>query len=52
VRFANGPDLNEALSGGSLDVGIYGDTPALVGRAAGLPRDSSTKASLAWMLGY
>lgn len=37
VRFANGPDLNEALSGGSLDVGIYGDTPALVGRAASLP---------------
>jgi sulfonate transport system substrate-binding protein len=37
VRFANGPDLNEALSGGSLDLGIYGDTPALVGRAAGLP---------------
>lgn len=37
VRFANGPDLNEALSGGSLDIGIYGDTPALVGRAAGLP---------------
>lgn len=37
VRFANGPDLNEALSGGSIDVGIYGDTPALVGRAAGLP---------------
>lgn len=37
VRFANGPDLNEALSGGSIDIGIYGDTPALVGRAAGLP---------------
>lgn len=37
VRFANGPDLNEAISGGSLDVGIYGDTPALVGRGAGLP---------------
>lgn len=37
VRFANGPDLNEALSGGSIDLGIYGDTPALVGRAAGLP---------------
>src|ERR1041384_7147026 len=37
VRFPNGPDLNEALSGGSIDLGIYGDTPALVGRAAGLP---------------
>src|SRR4051812_35581483 len=29
IRFGNGPDLNEALSGGSLDLGIYGDTPAL-----------------------
>lgn len=37
VRFANGPDLNEALSGDSIDLGIYGDTPAIVGRAAGLP---------------
>jgi sulfonate transport system substrate-binding protein len=53
VRFANGPDLNEALSGGSLDVGIYGDTPALVGRAAGLPTrliNQSVVGMDAWLL--
>lgn len=53
VRFANGPDLNEALSGGSLDVGIYGDTPALVGRAAGLPTRLINQAVVgldAWLL--
>ncbi|MBD1843451.1 ABC transporter substrate-binding protein [Cyanobacteria bacterium FACHB-63] len=31
-----GPALNEALASGALDMGIYGDTPAIVGRAAGL----------------
>lgn len=36
-QFGNGPDLNQALAGGSLDLGIYGDTPAINGRAAGLP---------------
>jgi sulfonate transport system substrate-binding protein len=33
--FPNGPDLNEALVSGNLDVGIYGDTPAVVARAQG-----------------
>ena len=53
VRFANGPDLNEALSGGSIDLGIYGDTPALVGRAAGLPTRLINQAVVgmdAWLL--
>lgn len=53
VRFANGPDLNEALSGGSIDLGIYGDTPALVGRAAGLPTRLVNQAVVgmdAWLL--
>jgi sulfonate transport system substrate-binding protein len=53
ARFANGPDLNEALSGGSIDVGIYGDTPALVGRAAGLPTRLVNQAVVgmdAWLL--
>jgi sulfonate transport system substrate-binding protein len=53
VRFANGPDLNEALSGGSIDLGIYGDTPALVGRAAGLPTrlvNQSVVGMDAWLL--
>jgi NitT/TauT family transport system substrate-binding protein/sulfonate transport system substrate-binding protein len=34
--FANGPDLNEAFFAGSIDVGIYGDTPSIVARARGL----------------
>ncbi|MBP1961729.1 ABC transporter substrate-binding protein [Paenibacillus aceris] len=34
--FPNGPNLNEAISAGTLDVGIYGDTPAINGKAAGL----------------
>ncbi|WP_040778628.1 ABC transporter substrate-binding protein [Nocardia pneumoniae] len=34
--FPNGPDLNQALVGGRLDVATYGDTPALVARGSGL----------------
>ncbi|VVE37733.1 Putative aliphatic sulfonates-binding protein [Pandoraea iniqua] len=34
--FQNGPDLNEAFFSGTLDVGIYGDTPAVVARSQGL----------------
>ncbi|MCX7276669.1 MAG: ABC transporter substrate-binding protein [Burkholderiales bacterium] len=34
--FPNGPDLNEALAAGSLDVGIYGDTPAVVAKSRGV----------------
>ncbi|MFF2556503.1 ABC transporter substrate-binding protein [Nocardia sp. NPDC058058] len=34
--FPNGPDLNQALVGGRLDVASYGDTPALVARGSGL----------------
>ncbi len=37
LNFPNGPNLNEALVAGEVDVGIYGDTPALVGKAKGLP---------------
>lgn len=35
-NFPNGPDLNEAFLSGALDVGIYGDTPAIVARSRGL----------------
>ncbi|WP_062362052.1 ABC transporter substrate-binding protein [Variovorax paradoxus] len=35
-NFPNGPDLNEAFLSGVLDVGIYGDTPAVVARSRGL----------------
>lgn len=34
--FANGPDLNEAFFAGSIDLGIYGDTPSVVARSHGL----------------
>lgn len=36
VSFPNGPNLNEALVAGEVDVGIYGDAPAIVGRANGI----------------
>jgi ABC-type nitrate/sulfonate/bicarbonate transport system substrate-binding protein len=36
LPFPNGPNLNEALASGSLDVGILGDTPAINARANGL----------------
>ena len=35
ARFPNGPDLNEALVAGQLDVGSLGDTPAIVLKARG-----------------
>ncbi|MDM9384089.1 ABC transporter substrate-binding protein [Chlorogloeopsis sp. ULAP01] len=37
LSFPNGPNLNEALVAGAIDVGIYGDTPALVAKANGTP---------------
>ncbi|MBD3886203.1 ABC transporter substrate-binding protein [Phormidium tenue FACHB-886] len=37
VGFPNGPDLNEALVAGELDVSIYGDTPAIIARTKGVP---------------
>lgn len=36
LGFGKGPDLNQALLAGSLDVGILGDTPALVAKAQGV----------------
>lgn len=36
VNFPNGPDLNEALVAGELDIGVYGDAPALVAKARGI----------------
>lgn len=35
IPFTTGPDLNQALVAGELDVASYGDTPALVARASG-----------------
>lgn len=53
LGFPNGPDLNEALAAGELDIGIYGDTPAIVARAAGLKTRliaQSTVGMNAWIL--
>ncbi|BAZ48439.1 aliphatic sulfonate ABC transporter periplasmic ligand-binding protein [Nostoc sp. NIES-4103] len=36
ARFPNGPDLNESLVAGQIDVGFLGDTPAIVLRARGI----------------
>lgn len=35
VSFPSGPDLNESLIGGRLDMGILGDTPSIAARATG-----------------
>jgi NitT/TauT family transport system substrate-binding protein/sulfonate transport system substrate-binding protein len=36
LPFKNGPDLTAALKGGSLDLGILGDTPAITAKASGV----------------
>jgi sulfonate transport system substrate-binding protein len=36
LPFKNGPDLTAALKGGSLDLGILGDTPAVTAKATGV----------------
>jgi sulfonate transport system substrate-binding protein len=41
TTFPNGPNLNQALKGGSLDMGVLGDTPAISGRASGLATELS-----------
>jgi sulfonate transport system substrate-binding protein len=41
IVFPNGPNLNQALKGGSLDMGVLGDTPAISGKASGLPTELS-----------
>ena len=33
--FPNGPNLNEAMASGEIDLGIFGDTPSLLARGAG-----------------
>ena len=35
IRFATGPDLNESLISGRLDIALSGDTPAILARSAG-----------------
>jgi ABC-type nitrate/sulfonate/bicarbonate transport system substrate-binding protein len=45
--FPNGPDLNQALLGGKLDLASYGDTPALVARGTGQPTRLITQSNVA-----
>jgi sulfonate transport system substrate-binding protein len=37
VGLPNGPEIDEALASNSIDMGIFGDAPAIVGRADGIP---------------
>ena len=36
TAFPNGPNLTAAMAGGSIDIGILGDTPAVTAEAKGL----------------
>lgn len=33
--FPNGPDLNEAIAAGEIDIGLLGDTPGILAKASG-----------------
>lgn len=35
VNFASGPPMNEALAAGQVDLGLMGDSPAIIAKAAG-----------------
>lgn len=53
VNFPNGPDLNEALVAGQVDLAIYGDTPALIAKAQGIPTrliNQENVGTNAWLL--
>jgi NitT/TauT family transport system substrate-binding protein/sulfonate transport system substrate-binding protein len=54
AQFANGPLLTAAMVGGSLDVGVVGDTPALIAESHGLPAkfiDQGEVGLEAWIVG-
>ncbi|MFZ1994877.1 MAG: ABC transporter substrate-binding protein [Solirubrobacteraceae bacterium] len=54
AQFANGPLLTAAMTGGSLDVGVVGDTPALIAESHGLPVkfiDQGEVGLEAWIVG-
>ncbi len=53
TAFPNGPDLNEALAANAIDLAMIGDTPGILGRAAGIPThlvNQSTVGSNAWLM--
>jgi sulfonate transport system substrate-binding protein len=54
AQFANGPLLTAAMIGGSLDIGVVGDTPALIANSHGLPAkiiDQGEVGLEAWIVG-
>jgi NitT/TauT family transport system substrate-binding protein/sulfonate transport system substrate-binding protein len=54
AQFANGPLQTAAMVGGSLDIGIVGDTPALIANSHGLPAkfiDQGEVGLEAWVVG-
>lgn len=54
AQFANGPLLTAAMVGGSLDLGLLGDTPALIANSHGLPAKMINQDEVglqAWIVG-
>lgn len=52
LPFKNGPDLSAAISGGSIDLAMLGDTPALTAKATGIAThlvNQSTVGQDAWI---
>ena len=49
--FQAGPPMNEAFAAQQLDLTAYGDTPALIGRSAGIPLRIVGVASSGWYSG-
>ena len=53
AAFPNGPNLNQAIQGGALDIGLYGDTPATVAKSGGLDSHVLVQSSVgidAWIV--
>lgn len=54
TAFPNGPDLNESLISGRLNVGSLGDTPAILARSSGADTrlvSQSTKQLISYLIG-
>lgn len=54
IPFKNGPDLSAAITGGSLDIAMLGDTPALTAKASGVPTELVNQSAVgqdAWLFG-
>jgi len=54
AQFANGPLLTAAMVGGSVDMGVLGDTPALIAKSAGLQARFVSQPEVglvAWLVG-